>query len=219
MNIQKGKDMKKVIIITFTIAVLASGNVLAIDAAGSGFGCLTTAKALGQGKGYLGGAIGLGDNATSFFGSFDYGLSTYTNGRLKLGIYDPDMGDAGFVFGADFRYQMLSISENPNNPFDLAPGGFLEYIDYEGGSVFEIGAMVIGSYPFETSGGNILAPYARFNLRLEHYSSDGGGSDSKLKFGLNGGVCFEISDMVKLYGEFQLDGNDGLFLGVDYNVL
>ena len=91
--------MKKLIIIAFVLAIFAGGNVLAIDAAGSAFGCLSTAKALGQGKGYLGGGIGLGNNATSFFGSFDYGLSTYTNGRLKLGLYDPDGGDAGFVLG------------------------------------------------------------------------------------------------------------------------
>ena len=211
--------MKKLIIIAFVLAIFAGGNVLAIDAAGSAFGCLSTAKALGQGKGNLGGGIGLGNNATSFFGSFDYGLSAYTNGRLKLGLYDPDGGDAGFVLGGDFRYQMLSMADNPDNPFDLAPGGFFEYIDFEGGSVFEIGAMAIGSYPFEMSNGKILSLYGRFNLRLESYSSDGGGSDSELKFGLNGGVCFEISELVKLYGEFQLDGNDGLFFGIDYNVL
>ena len=211
--------MKKIVIITFVLAILMGGNVIAIDAAGSAFGCLTTAKALGQGKGYLSGGIGLGDNATSFFGSFDYGLSNYTNGRLRLGLYDPDVGDAGIVFGGDFRYQMLSLEENPDHPFDLAPGGFLEYIDFEGGSVFEIGAMAIGSYPFVTSSGKILAPYARFNLRLEHYSYDGFDSESELKFGLNGGVCFEVSELVKLYGEFQLDGNDGIFFGVDYNVL
>jgi len=211
--------MKKVIILTFVLAIFLGGNVFAIDAAGSAFGCLSTAKALGQGKGYLGGGIGLGSNATSFFGTFDYGLSTYTNGRLKLGLYDPDGGDAGLVLGGDFRYQMLSIAEDPDKPFDLAPGGFFEYIDFEGGSIFELGAMAIGSYPLELSSGNILSLYGRFNLRLEHYSADGGGSDSELKFGLNGGVCFEVSELVKLYGEIQLDGNDGLFLGIDYNVL
>ena len=211
--------MKKIFVITLVAGIFLGGNVLAIDAFGSAFGCLTTAKALGQGKGNLGFNIGLGDNGTSFNGTFDYGLSAYTNGRLKFGIFDPDFGDAGIAFGGDFRYQMFSVTENNDHPFDMAPGAFLEYVDFEGGSIFEIGAMMIGSYPFETSGGRILAPYARFNLRLEHYSSDGGGSDSELKFGINGGVSFEISDLIKLYGEFQIDGNDGIFFGLDYNIL
>jgi hypothetical protein len=218
-NIQKGIVMKKVFIIAFVLSVFIGGNTLAVDAVGSAFGCLSTAKALGQGKGNLGFAIGLGDNATSFVGSFDYGLSTYTNGRIKFGIYDPDAGDAGFAIGGDFRYQMFSVAENPNRPFDLAPGGFFEYLDAEWGSIIEAGALVIGSYPFKTPGGSIIAPYAKFNLRIESISPEFGDSETELKFGFNGGICFEASELIKLYGEFQIDGNDGIFLGLDYNIL
>ena len=211
--------MKKIFISVFLAILIMATSSFAIDALGSGFGCLTTAKSHEQGTGDLGFAIGLGDNATSFAGSLKYGLSSYTDGRIKIGMFDPDYGDAGFMIGGDFFYQMFSVQENPDRPFDMAPGGFFEYIDFEGGSVFEIGAQVVGSYDFEMSSGRLLIPYARFNMRMESISADGGGSNSELKFGVNGGVCFELSELIKLYGEFQLDGNDGVFFGLDYNVL
>ncbi|MFZ5980271.1 MAG: hypothetical protein ACOYVF_06520 [Candidatus Zixiibacteriota bacterium] len=211
--------MKKIIISVIVTILTLSASSFAIPAVGSGFGCLTTAQSHAQGTGDLGFAIGLGDNATTFIGSLKYGLSTYTDGRIKVGMYDPDYGDAGFMIGGDFLYQMFSVRENPNRPFDMAPGGFFEYIDFEGGSVFELGAQIIGSYDFEMTGGSILSPYARFNMRMESISADGGGSESELKFGINGGVCFQVSELIKLYGEFQFDGNDGVFFGLDYNVL
>ena len=211
--------MKKIIISVFVAVLMMATGSFAVPAVGSGFGCLTTAKSHVQGAGDLGFAIGLGDNATSFVGSLKYGLSAYTDGRIKIGMYDPDYGDAGFMVGGDFLYQMFSVAENPDRPFDMAPGGFFEYIDFEGGSVFELGAQVIGSYDFEMDNGNIIAPYARFNLRMESISADHGGSESELKFGINGGVCFQVSELIKLYGEFQFDGNDGVFFGLDYNVL
>ena len=199
--------------------LIMATNSLAVPAFGTGSGCLTTAKSHEQGVGDLGFALGIGDNSTSFFGSFEYGFSTYTDGRIKIGMLDPDGGETGIMIGGDFLYQMFSVQENMDRPFDMAPGAFFEYINLDGGSILEIGGQVVGSYDFDMSNGRILSPYARFNLRMESISADGGGSNSELKFGINGGVCFEVSDLIKLYGEIQLDGNDGLFLGLDYNVL
>ena len=40
-----------------------------------------------------------------------------------------------------------------------------------------------------------------------------------MKFGLNMGVAWEWTKSTTFYGEIQLDGNDGLFLGFDFDVM
>jgi hypothetical protein len=37
--------------------------------------------------------------------------------------------------------------------------------------------------------------------------------------GLNGGVQWQMTSTVALYTEFQIDGNDGIFLGIDFGVM
>ncbi|MFQ5499995.1 MAG: hypothetical protein ACE5FH_10020 [Candidatus Zixiibacteriota bacterium] len=44
-------------------------------------------------------------------------------------------------------------------------------------------------------------------------------SRSNLEFGLNGGVAWNVSRNLTLFGEFQLDGNDGIFFGLDFDIL
>lgn len=213
--------MKKLIVITIALVGFAAGSALAIDAHGSAFGNLATAKAIGQGEGVFGVGVGVAD-ATSFTGWFNYGMSEYVDCRLKLGLIDADGGDTEITFGADFKYQFWSATGAVANPLDMAVGGFLEYVDYGPVSVFQVGGQLIGSYPFTLQGGTTLSPYGRFNLRLESVSLDVGGrsdSDSNLEFGLNGGVAWQVSPTVNVYGEFQIDGNDGIFLGIDFSVL
>ncbi len=210
--------MKKLVVTTVALVVFAAGSSLAIDAHGSAFGSFATAKAMGQGNGAFGGGIGIAD-ATSFFGSFSYGLAEYIDGRVKIGIIDPDGGDSKVTFGADARYQFWDMADVDPKPFDMAFGGFFEYVDYEFGSVWQLGGQAIGSYPLEMSNGSTLTPYGRFNLRLEGYSIEGGDSETKIKFGINGGAAWQASPTIKVYGEFQLDGNDGLFLGAELSVL
>ena len=214
--------MKRIIVLAVVLSVCLSSAVLA-DAAGSAFGTLTTARALGQGRASFGGGVGLGDNATSFFGTFTYGLSQYTDGRLKVGLTDADYSDTKLTIGGDFKWQFWTYGENVAQPFDFAVGGFFEYADYDQSSVFQVGGQLIGSYPITLRRGGTLAPYGRFNARLESVSYDipNGRSDSEsnLKVGLNAGLGWEMTPTVSLYGEFQLDGNDGVFFGMDFNVM
>lgn len=216
--------MKKLIVITIALFTLAATNTLAKSAFGSSFGNLATAKAMGQGKGALGVGVGIAD-AKSVVGWFNYGLSEYVDGRMKLGLVDAG-DDAEITFGADFKYQFWSVSGAVANPLDMAAGGFLEYADYGGVSALQVGGQLIGSYPFTLQSGTTLSPYGRFNIRLEKRSWDvnyrgfgSSGSDSELEFGLNGGVAWQVSPTVNVYGEFQIDGNDGIFLGIDFSVL
>ena len=124
-----------------------------------------------------------------------------------------------FVLGADLKYQLWSKGGYAKHPFDLAVGGLFEFVNYNGGSLLQVGMFGLGSYPIKMSNGLSLSPYGRINLRLERWDSDHWGSDSELKFGFHGGVCYEASEYISLFGEFQLDGNDGIFLGLDYRIM
>ena len=213
--------MKKLILVSTALMVLALSGTCLADAAGSHFGTFTTARTLGMGHGGFGLGVGIADR-TSFVGSFNYGLSRFTEGRIKLGLVDVESaGDSEIKlsFAADFKYQFMVMDKVSNSPLDMATGGFLEFIDYDGASLFQLGGQLIGSYPVLLSNGKTLSPYGRLNIRLERVSVDGFGSDSDMQFGLSGGVAFEMTKTINIYGEFQIDGNDGLFLGIDFQTM
>lgn len=209
--------------ILFAIGVmsfLVVGNTFADGGYGVILGNLTTADVCGNGQGYIGGYAGLTDNGTSLFGSVTYGFSDYTEGRFRLGFFDADAqnSDPVIVLGADIKYEFMDYYDrHTQNPFDLAFGGFFEYADVEGGSILGVGANAIGSIPYRFESGKRLIPYARFNIRLERWSSDSDAIDSESDFraGLNLGTKFEMSEDFHLYGELQIDGAFGLFTGVD----
>jgi len=208
--------MKRTFFATLLILLLPAVSGYAVDAVGSSFGTLTTAQALGLGQADFGFGIGLADR-TSFVGTFAYGLSQYTDGRIRIGLVDPDHGDTEFTIGADFKWQFWNYGVQTDHLFDFAVGGFAEYVDFSGWSVFQVGGHLIGSYPITLTKGGILSPYGRFNARLEHVSN--GDSESNLKIGLNAGVAWEATATISFLGEFQIDGNDGVFFGVDFNVM
>jgi len=216
--------MKKTILVMIIVLALSATSSFADNSIGSAFGTLTTAKALGQGKGTFGFGVGLADN-TSFVGTFAYGLSQYSDGRLKLGFIDPDGGDAEITLGADYKWQFWNVGPDSRNPFDFAVGMFMEYVGYDPLSVFQFGGNLIGSYPVALKRGGTLTPYARFNARVEWLSWDrdpdfpGDDSESNLQVGFSGGVQWQMTPTVAFYTEFQIDGNDGVFLGIDFGVM
>ncbi|MFH2050643.1 MAG: hypothetical protein ABIJ12_14510 [bacterium] len=209
--------MKKFILIAVLMLVLNSSSVMGIEAAGTAFGTTTTAKVIGAGNGNFGMVAGIAD-ATTFGGTFTYGMSNYIDGRVKLGLISAN-SNTDIVFGADLKYQIWSVSDAAAKPFDMSLGGLLEYTSGDHYSILHLGGFVLGSYPFQLNNGSFLTPYARFNLRLENFSADDGGSSSELEFGINGGVSYDLSKNMTAYGEFQIDGNDGVFFGLDFRVL
>lgn len=216
--------MKRIALTALVALVLVGGNAAARDAVGSSFGTLMTARSLGQGVGDLGFGIGLGDWSTSFVGSFTYGLSEASDGRIKFGLAEPDGGDTKITFGADYKWQFWNYSQETNHPFDMAVGGLFEYGDWDVLSVLQLGGFLIGSYPVHLNSGGTITPYARLTARLESISLDlpynsGDDSESNLEVGLSGGAQWEVNSDISLYGEFQLDGNDGVFFGIDFNVM
>jgi hypothetical protein len=210
--------MKRALIVVFGLLVLLGTQSSAAPVMGSAFGTLTTARTLGQGVGNLGAGVGIADKTTAF-GVFTYGLSRYTDGQLKLGLWDEgSKSNTKMTFGADFKWQFWTAGPGRREPFDLSFGGAFEYVDKGSYSVFQFGGNVIGSYPFALGNGSTLSPYGRFGIRIES-ASGSRDSGSNLKLGLNAGACWKATSTVSLYGEFQFDGNDGVFLGLDINVM
>ncbi len=215
--------MKKVKYVAGVISILmlAATPVFGGSSFGTMFGSMTTATTVGMGHGAFQGAVGIAD-LTTFYGGFRYGFSDYTQGRIKLGLVDDQGIDASLVFGADFLYQFWNVNQNTpesKKPFDMGFQGFFEYADFDYFSLVEVGGAVVGSYPFVMKNGNKLTPYGRVNIRMEKANFDvaiPGIDDTNLEFGINAGVHYELTKDLGAYGELQLDGNDGLFLGLDF---
>ncbi len=210
--------MKRIILTVAILVLTGTSATYGIDAMGSAFGTLSTAATLSQGTTRIGGGLGIADG-TSFFGTLTYGLADYFDGKIKIGIFDPDYGDAKIVFGAEAKYQIMSVHDVTPKPVDVSLGGLFEYVSFSGIDVLQIGVLGMVSYPIQLSNGNPLAIYGRANIRIERVDIGILGSESELKIGINGGVAYGITQDINLYGEFQLDGNDGLFLGIDFRVL
>jgi len=213
--IRKDMNVKKVL----TFVVVAVLSVSSVNAAGNGqgsnFGSFATASSRGIGAGSFTLGAGIADQ-NSFLGMFNYGLSRFTEGTVKLALVDFNNkfnDNLEFAIGADFRYQFMVVDDVSKSPFDMAVGAFFELVN-PGTSVLQLGGQLIGSYPIKLSTGKILTPYGRFNVRVEK-----AGGNSDLNFGLNTGVSWGLSSTIRLFGEFQFDGNDGIFLGVDLQAL
>ncbi|NOY87972.1 MAG: hypothetical protein GXO93_01105 [FCB group bacterium] len=212
--------MKKVFLLSLISIILIISNSFAASSQGTPFGSFSTARTLGMGQGTFGLGLGLADN-TSFIASFTYGLSANTDGRLKIALVDNDIINTQLGVGADFKYQLISVKGVNNGPFDMALGAFSEYYNMDYYTVFLLGGQLIGSYPLQLSNHQRITPYGRFNARLEYLSFDDPmlDSQSNLEVGLNAGVKWNVSEVLNFYGEFQIDGNDGVFFGLDMNVL
>ncbi len=223
--------MRRVLLALTLLVVVGAGSVHAVDAFGSVFGTLMTGKAIGDNRGDMMIGVGVADR-TSVFGRFTYGLSDFSEGSIKLGLADDEGFDTKLAFGVDYNYQLLDVDAGLSDPFDLKLGGFGEYVDLGSLSVWQIGGKATGSYPFALSNGTTLSPYGSFNVRMEGYSMDDyvietgsglhtveGDSETELKFGLSFGTSWRFNKNVAIFGEFQFDGNEGLFFGLSYGML
>ena len=93
------------------------------DGAGSVFGAMKTARAMGQGRTDATVGVGLAD-ATSFFGTIAYGMGKYTDGRLKLALVDDEGTDGVHLgLGGDMTWQFWSVDQSGRYPIDMGIGG------------------------------------------------------------------------------------------------
>jgi len=223
------------------LVVLVAAPLASADNFGSSFGYMATAKATGQGQTTIAGTVGFADN-TAFIAGVTYGLTDKADGRIRVGLADYDGFDTALAVGGDMRWQLWNedhmgtpATGMKQKPFDMSLGGFFEWTSLDAQvqgvslvsmSVFQIGAAMSGSHTIQFSNGGTLAPYGRVNLRYENMSAEVGSgtvfavdvSDSHLALGLNGGVAWGPSRNILLFGELQIDGNDGIFFGIDYSL-
>jgi hypothetical protein len=207
--------MKKTLLFMTVILIFTFAQGSA-NSFGSGFGSFATANTNGAGASKILGGVGLAD-ANTVFGILSYGLSAHTDGRIKFGIIDDDADNTEIMFGADFIYNLISTEELNNGPFDMGIGGFFEYFEFNGLTVWQFGGQFIGSYPLILSNESRLVPYGRVDVRVESVSVNSN-SDSNIEIGFNAGVEWEATKDINLFGEFQFDGNDGLYLGIQFRM-
>lgn len=221
-------------------ALILFSSAAHADNVGSSFGALMTAQSLSQGRTAIGGRLGVAE-ATSLIGSLGYGFSNSADGRVKLGMVGDDLSESELTLGADAKWQVWRTytanasgkAARSKQPFDLAIGPFVEWFksDFRAGitsgsaQATQLGLQVVGSYPVLLKSGGSLSPYARINARNEWVSfeaNDGlggstSGDDSQIAVGLNSGLSYRPrASAVALYGEVQIDGNNGVFVGMDY---
>lgn len=171
---------------------------------GSSFGCLTTARTLPTGAGLAGLGVGITDgHRNSVAGSLSYGLSDYIDGTIKMGLSDADKVRA--TVGVELKYQFLNAGPALNDPLDLAAGMFAEYLK----DTYQIGLSLTGSRSFALGAAQLLSPYVRFSMRVEGYSGK-----SEIELGFHGGVRWGVTENISIFGELQLDGNEGIFIGL-----
>ena len=230
--------MKKLVVALCVICMVAS--VAQAENVGSSFGALMTAQSIAQGHSVLGGRLGVAE-ATSFYGTLGYGFSRNGDGRIKVGFVGDDLTESELMLGADTKWQVWKVYQansegqvsRSTHPFDLAVGPFVEWFKVEAGNTTasstvtasQLGVQVVGSYPVQLKGGSSIAPYGRLNVRNEWISFSSttpglptvSGSESQLAVGVNGGLSWRPrASAVALFGEIQIDGNNGVFFGLDY---
>lgn len=230
--------MRRYMIPLLLLVLMAS--VAQAENIGSAFGALMTAQSINQGQAAIGGRLGIAD-ATSFYGTVGYGFAKNADGRVKIGMVGDDLSEGELTLGADTKWQIwrsYSADAKGNatrtkHPFDMALGPFVEWFQSEERmgaasatmSATQLGLQLVGSYPVALKAGSTLSPYARLNARNEWLSAevnDGlgntiSGDESDIAFGFNGGLAWRPrASAVSLFGEFQVDGNNGVFFGIDY---
>lgn len=188
-------------------------------------GQLADARVLEQGRSLMGGYIGIyDDDVFSIFGQYRYGFAPAIDGGFKIGFVDASGGESGVAVAGDGRYQLLrqrpATTQQAENPVDLSLGGGLEFYFGDVVSVFSIQFNGMVSHRFTSTSGRGITPYGRAQLRIEHFSVDGGASDTDAEFGINAGAEFEFAQQLSAVGELQLDSSEladfGLLFGLNY---
>lgn len=211
-----------------TVVMLAAlGLLLSVSVAQAQFtGQLSTARTLPTGQYDLGGYFGVYEDAFAFFGQFRGGVAQDFDMGLKLGVINEAAsshfpGDnTGVLLGGDLKYQLLRAMAK--DPFDLSIGLGLEFSAVSHYNIFSFGANFIGSYDFDLSGGRVISPYARLNLRGQREHLDlgfpfEGVTDNDFKVGLNAGASLKVSNSLQILGELQFDEFFGFIGGVTYS--
>lgn len=198
-------------------------------------GQVSTARTLERGTNDIGGYLGVFEDATTVFGQYRRGLSNSLDFGVQAGILDPDArgADAALIIGGDLKWMVMAYGADP---FDMALDGRVSFYEIANVTVFSIGGTVLLSRDYRLSQGSYLSPYGGVNIRLDRASSDIDhdnasmhgfraaaqdhidDSDTELNIGGVAGVKWELSDLIDALGEFVLDDQWGIVLGLNFKL-
>jgi hypothetical protein len=208
----KGDCALRKLKVILTVGLLISAS----SASAQYLGQMSPGSTLDPNTGKLGGYAIMHEDATAAVGSVRYGFSDGFEGRLRLGIIDPDgPADVQFIFGGDFKYRLWKYKQS-NNPFDFSFCGALEYAGLDYSNVLGLGGGVVGSIPINFRNNTSLEPYVGLHLRYQHTSVEGGDGKSDLKAGLNLGAAFAATRYVDFTAELQIESEVAFMIGVDF---
>jgi hypothetical protein len=211
-----------VMVLTFLPVSFASAQFL---------GQLTPAPTVEQGGGVLGAYLGVYEDALSVFGQFRYGIATYFDLGLKMGMIklDPGYGESntGLIVGGDVKYWFME--QQSGDPLDVSIGGGTEYFKISDYNLFSLGGNVIVSHEIKYAEGKSVTPFGRLNVRWEKQSfessegwfwdwKEGDRTDSDIAVAMALGAELKISAGLFLVGELEIDDNVGFVGGINYSV-
>ena len=196
------------------IAVCGLGWLQPCTASAISFGQATTARVLERGVQDFGGFLGVFNSGLLLFGQARRGLTSGVEGGLQLGLHDPDgkKTDVGLVIGGDLKFGVLA--SGPRDPIDLAIGVRAAIYGNDNDRRFQIGGSVMASHPVLLSSGAVIAPYGNINLRID--GDDNG--HSRLEIGAGGGVKWDVSDLLDVFGEIIIDDDFGVIFGLNFKI-
>jgi hypothetical protein len=194
-------------------------------------GQLSAAPTLDKGDALWGTYLGVYDNAFALFGQFRYGVVTYVDLGLKLGMinYDPGLGNSrtGLTLGGDIKYWFME--KRSGDPLDISFGVGTEYLSISDFNVLSLGGNVIASYPIDYYESKRVTPYGRLNVRWQRTTLDkpwadpekwnsGNSQSSDMNVALALGAELKLTETLNLVGELEIDDNVGFVAGINYNI-
>ncbi|MBI3872422.1 MAG: hypothetical protein HY304_05020 [candidate division Zixibacteria bacterium] len=207
-------------------AVMTSGTAQA-----QGFGQLSTAHAMDRRTADVGGFFGVFENSKVVFGQYRRGLFEQGDGGIQFGIIDPDGGSAGIAIGADLKFTLMTTRQS--DPFDLAIDARTAFFNLDQFTLLQFGGSVVVSRDYPLTGNRAITPYGAVNLRVDGASYDNhvermgymaraqatnGGTDTNFNIGAVGGVKWDASELLDIFGEAILDDQLGVILGVNFKI-
>lgn len=161
------------------------------------------------------GIIADGDEGgTSLVFQWREGLGPRSQFSLDAGIADPEFGDARFLIGGGYGYQMNRASANPDLPLDMlfTAGAYGSFGD--GLSIIRIPVGVSIGRRFPLEGDLAITPYVHPRAALFFCSDCADETDLRINFDL--GVDFELTQTLSLRGSIMFGGDDEEAFGLGF---
>lgn len=152
------------------------------------------------------------DYGTSLVFQWREGVSPRAQFSLDVGLADPDFGDARFLLGGGYAYQLNRAAANPDLPLDLlfTVGAYGNFGD--GTTILRIPVGVSVGHRFPLDAGQMaITPYVHPRAALYFCNGDRCGaddSDTDIRINFDLGADFELTRALSLRFSVMLGGDE-----------